>query len=380
MQKEAEKPFSFPRVEKLTAIAARTMINLFQGNHCTLINSLPTLKPEIALLIAQQKDITGNTLLHTAAYLGDLGVVSYLLSLGIDKRPRNKWKQTPLLVAANQGHIGICRLLYTPEDRMESEDCKKLLKYVLANKGEDSVAFAQFIGLNDDESIIPAIAAGGNLQLLETVLNGCAEKIEPCIIQQALINAIRAGSFDFVNILKGHDCDDEDDFMLYEATLYRQTRIACLLLERGLICSEALHCAVRQGDKKLVKIYLKKFPVQLNSLDEMAKTPLYYAASYGFFDLVEKLLKRGAQVNVEGEYHSALYGALFNKQYAVVKLLIEVGALLNCLEVEDQDTLIGIRSDSILATLMAFQVQLRSFDEALSTMVNCGSLNINDNP
>lgn len=63
---------------------------------------------------------------------------------------------------------------------------------------------------------------------------------------------------------------------------------------------EQLHSAAQSGDVELVKkLLLANYPV--NRFDDLGKTPLHYAADKEHFEVVELLLKAGANVNAHDE-------------------------------------------------------------------------------
>lgn len=350
-------------VPKLTEIAAKKIYGYQQGNRnvkktLRVLQSLPT---AAAVHIAQQKNHNGDTLLHTAAYLGNENIVAYLLELGVHRRPRNKWNETPILVAAKQGHLDCYELLYVPEDRMEQDDHDQLLKFILAIPGERALKYAEVIESAFDSTMIPSLCAGGDINYLKSIID--RKDISFHDLEQGFVNAIRAGALEHIKILLKHDEDHSwlgelGEFeALYEATLCGQVAIARLLLDRGMTCYEALHCAVRTQNKKLVKIYYKKFPEQLNGLDESDKTPLCYAASYGFVSLVNWLLEKGASTNVEGEMDSALYRALMDSRNCIiVKSLLDRGAriLENIAECDVLGELIEENDVSLVALLLPY--------------------------
>ena len=53
----------------------------------------------------------GNTLLHSAAVIGDLGEVQRLLAAGADPNVANRDGRTPADAAALLGHVEVVRLL-----------------------------------------------------------------------------------------------------------------------------------------------------------------------------------------------------------------------------------------------------------------------------
>lgn len=327
-----EKKVVFP---KLIEITAKKIYDYQGGNRnvkktVKLLRSLPD---SAAVHIAQQKNNNGDTLLHTAAYLGNAEIITCLLQLGVARTVRNKWRETPTVIAAKQGHIDCFELLYTHEAVMEPEDNDLIMEFLLAIPGQSALACIEKTEtLYDENEMVESLCAGGDIDYLKKMINRVG--IQSGSLKRGFINAIRAGALEHIEILLNHDkaygwlgTKLGEFCALYEATLCGHFEIAQLLVERGMICNEALHCAIRTNNKKIAKFYCKKFPEQINALDELKNTPLYYAAFNGFVGLVDYLLKKGAHPNIEGENQSALYAALTtSKNYTIVKTLVDVKA------------------------------------------------------
>lgn len=63
---------------------------------------------------------------------------------------------------------------------------------------------------------------------------------------------------------------------------------------------EQLHRAAQEGDLAAMEALLtRKYPV--NRFDDLGKTPLHYAVQSGRLDVVERLIKAGANVNAHDE-------------------------------------------------------------------------------
>lgn len=323
-----------------------------------------------AQIIAHQEHNCRNTYLHTAAYLGNVKFVHYLLSLGCDKQATDIWDETPLLVAAKQGHITVCRLLYNPE-AIESSHFNTLCQYVLCTPGEDAENFVQehckeYLTNLPNESKLEFSALKGDYTTVQEYLPSIYSFPNKDII---IINAINARLSNIISLLC--NCDNQeisqwrkDDLLsLYMATLCGNTRITYILKAGGFTCSEALSCAIRQNNKRLIKLYLKKFPKKLNSLGVSNHTPLFYACLLGNFDLVEKLLKKGAQVNVDGEFHTALYAAITQKHYLIVQLLMKNNAPLA------EEDMIDVRkimeNDELMKELLAERWPIKALDDLI---------------
>jgi len=89
---------------------------------------------------------------------------------------------------------------------------------------------------------------------------------------------------------------------------------------------EALLTAARKGDLEQVKALLAK-GANLEAKTRHGVTPLYYAASRGHADVLNYLIEKGANINVEDTFYksNALDFAIQNGNTATAKILVEKG-------------------------------------------------------
>lgn len=129
-----------------------------------------------------------------------------------------------------------------------------------------------------------------------------------------LTNAIRDNESEVVNVLLDHMADvnavDEDG-------------------ESPLIC------ALKERQRDTVKKLLAR-GAAVTVTDNQGNAALLYVASYDWPDIVEQFLARGADANVRGVTYrdSALSSALVNGYSAVVKKLLDAGALVDPYEMQ----------------------------------------------
>ena len=64
---------------------------------------------------------------------------------------------------------------------------------------------------------------------------------------------------------------------------------------------EKIHNAAQQGDLSLIKKLLLKYPGLANTRNYKGWTPLHLAAYSGHKEIVDILIKRGAEVNVKNK-------------------------------------------------------------------------------
>ena len=94
---------------------------------------------------------------------------------------------------------------------------------------------------------------------------------------------------------------------------------------------KAIHKAAHKGNLEKVKKIIDRDPAQINIQDRLGKTPLYYASSNGYTEIVEYLLAHNADtelgnfVNERPLAKAAKFG-----YYDIVKALLIYGATVNC--------------------------------------------------
>lgn len=91
-----------------------------------------------------------------------------------------------------------------------------------------------------------------------------------------------------------------------------------------------LHCAVRYGHKEVAQLLIAK-DADVNAKDTRGQTPLYCAAREGYKEIVELLLENGADVNIRvKDYNLTAAGiAMDNNHNKVAELLIAKGAYIS---------------------------------------------------
>jgi ankyrin repeat protein len=91
---------------------------------------------------------------------------------------------------------------------------------------------------------------------------------------------------------------------------------------------EQLHSAAQDGDlAKVEKLLLAKYPV--NRFDSLGKTPLHYAVAKEHFDVVEALIRAGANVNAHDERvigDTPLGDCAKSGSFEMIRRLLDAGA------------------------------------------------------
>ncbi|RNA20216.1 myotrophin [Brachionus plicatilis] len=90
--------------------------------------------------------------------------------------------------------------------------------------------------------------------------------------------------------------------------------------------SEAFIWSIKNGDLETISKYIDSNPKVINILIK-GRTFLHYACDYGQKEIIEYLLNRGANINVQDKYNiSPLLAAIWENHVSCVKLLLNKGA------------------------------------------------------
>ena len=81
--------------------------------------------------------------------------------------------------------------------------------------------------------------------------------------------------------------------------------------------------SIRDQNHELA-LYLLSFNLQsINSFDKYGKSPLMYASEFGFYDIVEILIEKGADINmIDKTGKSALILAVKNNHLLTVETIL----------------------------------------------------------
>lgn len=94
--------------------------------------------------------------------------------------------------------------------------------------------------------------------------------------------------------------------------------------------SEYLHLASRANLSSMASVLLKQDQLNVDEKDISGQTPLYIASNWKKENMVELLLKSGANVNAQNGYRgNALQAAAYKGHLTVVKMLLRSGANVN---------------------------------------------------
>ena len=99
------------------------------------------------------------------------------------------------------------------------------------------------------------------------------------------------------------------------------------------VTGQDIHEAAEKGDVATLKVLLERNPELINGKDFYGETSLHYACVRGHIDVVEFLIKKGANLHVkDNDEFSPLHFATGSGHKEVVSLLVSKGAKVNAKE------------------------------------------------
>jgi ankyrin repeat protein len=282
---------------------------------------------------------------HWAAQEGKLDLIKTMISHGIDVDVKDKKGQTALFVAARNNHLEIVNLLIQGGADVNLQDingrtalfiilpdeydrpCAERIERVVANKLEQqSQWIPTYIPPDDfyDQVVAVLLKAGANPQIKDkddrTALHWAAvlgrKKVVSLLIEDgahineidryggtALGEAAAQGYEDLVHLLTRHGADiniynrTKGQSPLACASLFGRYTIVTYLVDHGAKLQDdsfALYAAALAGYVDIMELLLKKGAnTQIQLFDN--STILHWVASQGDFDMVQLLLKYGAK-------------------------------------------------------------------------------------
>jgi ankyrin repeat protein len=276
---------------------------------------------------AQAMNREGFTLLTRAVYHGHEESVEYLLSTGkVDPDASDEQGDflTPLALAADLGHEGIVRRLLAKESvKLAAEEhlAKRAPLYYAVRRGHTTIARL-------------IVEAGGG--------SGAKTKPEPGY-PSPLMMAVEDANVEMVRLLIGQGAAHWSQFESGErrdlsyASEYGHEEVVKALLEvehpgihsqnNDFLGWTCLFYAVKSGHESVVQLLLEAASqTEIRIKDTHERTPLYYAAMYGFERIVRLLMSAGDNNVTSKDYfgHQPRWYAAKSGYPAVVELLDSV--------------------------------------------------------
>ena len=291
----------------------------------------------------------GESLLSAACSAGSFFLVEMILDMGADIEDRGHKDTTPLMEAANSGHSDIVKLLIDRKASVNAQTNQGNTPLILAsaNGHTECVRLLLEAGARTEEH-----NESGHTALMEAASNGHVDVAKLLISEGASINthshefkesaltlACYKGQLEMVKFLleAGADQEHKTEEMhtaLMEASMDGHVEVARLLLDSGAQVTmpadsfeSPLTLAACGGHVELAMLLLER-GANIEEVNDEGYTPLMEAAREGHEEMVALLLSQGADINAQTEetLETALTLACCGGFLEVVDFLIKAGA------------------------------------------------------
>jgi len=264
----------------------------------------------VQALLAKKVDVNaaqadGTTALHWAAYRDDLASADLLLKAGATVNAVTDVGITPLWNAAVNGSA-------------------EMTKVLLAAGADPNIA------QSSGETPLMAAARTGNPDVVEQLLaKGANPDAQGTRKQTALMWAVSENHPEAVKVLLAHKANvqlrSEVWSMVMAVPPHGELSLNKAIPHGG---ETALMFAARDGDLESAKL-LVAAGANVNDTDAWGVSATTLAAHSGFTDLVEFLLQKDANPNLDGAGFTALQVAIMRRDERMVKALLDHGADAN---------------------------------------------------
>ncbi|XP_048257852.1 ankyrin repeat domain-containing protein 50-like [Haliotis rufescens] len=311
-------------------------------------------KEVVELLVSKGAKVSivdrfGNNILHSAGRGGDVEVVQYVLSHDmVDINGRGSCRRTPVMLAAEKGHIEIVKLLVDKGGDMSLVDkghenilhlaclCGQIevVKYVLSQdivdincRGRKTKTPVMLAARNGHKEVVEILvkkgadlslaynAAGSNVLHL-ACFNGHVDVVK-YLLSQGTVNINSRGWRKRTPVMRAAGNGQKEVVEL----LVKQG--ADLSLAYNTAGSNVLHLACFKGHVDVVKYLLSQDIVDINSRGLKKRTPVMLAAEKGHKEVVELLVNKGADASlVDNRGNNILHLACLMGQMEVVKYIV----------------------------------------------------------
>ncbi|XP_048257810.1 serine/threonine-protein phosphatase 6 regulatory ankyrin repeat subunit A-like [Haliotis rufescens] len=311
-------------------------------------------KEVVELLVKKGADLSlayntpGSNVLHLACFYGHVDVVKYLLSQDtVDVNSRGRYKQTPMMRAAKNGHKEVVELLVKKGADLSlayNADGSNVLHLACVNGHVDVVKYL----LSQDTVNINSRGWRKRTPMMRAAEEGYKEVVELLVSKGAdaslvdkrgnnlLHLACQRGQMELVKYIVSQDMVDinrrglkkRSPVMIAAESGHKE--VVELLVNKGADASlmdkkgnNILHLACQMGHVEVVKYVLSQDIVDINSRGWKTKTPMMMAAEEGHKEVVELLLNKGTDPSlVDKRGNNILHLACQNGQMEVVKYIV----------------------------------------------------------
>lgn len=331
------------------------------------IATLESLSESSRQAALETMDGEGQSLTHRAVSTGNMACLAYLIDIGALKmHARQQYAQTPLHVAAMHGNLEAVTLLLTQGQVLV--DChttrgRTPLMYAARNGHCGVLRMLLQHGAQVNERTKTGICAlyeacrEGQVCAVELLLRRSDIQINLAtqIQHTPLHAACGQGHVEVVALLLAHgdlnlNVKDVNDVTVYhEIAGIGNTELFDLVYAQAagqilfhqlepmgdkILARHPFHYAAVEGHAGFIQHLLDHIRVDVNMVDRDQCTAIYYAAANGHKEVLEVLLRAGADPNVCSIRRSPLHCAIEWNRLDCILLLLEHGAQV---DITDQD-------------------------------------------
>lgn len=304
-------------------------------------------------------DEQNQTALHYAAANGHEIIVRHLVKKGAALECKNYAEWTPLMFASYYGHLSIVALLVHNKAEFNVSNQRlatpltcaarcghtKVIEFLLEN-GADC-------NLHEDKDVKPSVtplmaaAQHGHLSIVSLLIMQHGINVDyqnPDTGYTALMLAAMNGHFQIVELLVKNGganvaLTNRRNQTAYQLSVIKQRKDVqeylrdktkkSVRISPSSTASQLSLIDATKGNKYDDVYHLIQRPgIDVNVVDDNGATPLIYASLLGQIDIVELLLKKGANTDIQDKLHgwTALMQATLKKNVEIVKMLLHYNA------------------------------------------------------
>ena len=277
----------------------------------------------------------------------------------IEVNKQNKDGRTAVYFAAGEGKY---------------ENKSELIK-LLIEKGADPNTV---VNENTGQTLLMWVAQNGHNELVEVLIEAGADINTTSIQKMTALNyAINANKLDAIKLFIENGIDPDTVIDKYETTLLMwaarngHNDLVEALIEAGADINTtsiqkmtALNYAINANNLDAIKLFIENGIDPDMVIDKYETTLLMWAAKNGHNELVEVLIKAGADINKKDKIgESALITACFWEQPKIAKIIINAGGNVNI-------------TNNYGTTPLITAVKYKVNDEIIRLLLNASDINI----
>ncbi|XP_071085033.1 serine/threonine-protein phosphatase 6 regulatory ankyrin repeat subunit A-like [Haliotis cracherodii] len=297
-------------------------------------------------------DDSGRNILHCACVDGNVQIIKYIISQGsVDLTSKDKEGQTPIMVAAKNGHKNVFDLLVNKGCSLTTVDdsgrnilhcacvgCNVLIVMYIISHGSVDLTSTD----KEGQTPIMVAAKNGHKNVFDLLVNKrCSLTTVDDSGRNILHCACVGGNVQIVEYIISYgsvdmtSTDKEGQTPIMVAAKNGHKNVFDLLVDKG--CSlttvddsgrNILHCACVGGNVQIVEYIISHGSVDMTSTDKEGQTPIMVAAKNGHKNVFDLLVdKRCSLTTVDDSGRNILHCACVGGNVQIVECIISHGSV-----------------------------------------------------